>query len=284
MTLERAPHPIPYQGSKRMLAGRILSFVQHRRFSTLYEPFAGSAAISIAALERNIVERVVLGESLLPLAELWNMIIEGPVQVADQYAQLWDGQQPGDSSHFSRVRDEFNSSGDPVKLLYLLARCVKNAPRFNTQGEFNQSADRRRLGMRPKKMTNEILGVSALMSGRASVVCQDFVDTISMATRDDLVYLDPPWEGTSVGRDKRYHAGLERKRLETALADLVRREVPFLLSYDGSLSGRTYGEPLDPQLGLCRVGIEAGRSTQATLNGRSEFTVESLYMSPAIEV
>jgi DNA adenine methylase len=33
-------------------------------------------------------------------------------------------------------------------------------------------------------------------------------------------------------------------------------------------------------LGLNKIEIEAGRSTQATLLGRKEITVESLYLSP----
>ncbi len=38
------PHPIPYQGSKRKLAPRILATVANRHIDRLFEPFAGSAA------------------------------------------------------------------------------------------------------------------------------------------------------------------------------------------------------------------------------------------------
>jgi len=44
-----APHPIPYQGSKRNLAPEILAIVSNRKFRRLYEPFAGSAAITMIA-------------------------------------------------------------------------------------------------------------------------------------------------------------------------------------------------------------------------------------------
>jgi len=44
----KVPHPIPYQGSKRNLAKYILPFFP-QDVGTLFEPFAGSAAISIAA-------------------------------------------------------------------------------------------------------------------------------------------------------------------------------------------------------------------------------------------
>ena len=44
----KIPHPIPYQGSKRNLANQILKFFP-KNIPRLVEPFAGSAAISIAA-------------------------------------------------------------------------------------------------------------------------------------------------------------------------------------------------------------------------------------------
>ncbi len=42
------PQPIPYQGSKRYIAKVILAFFP-KAVETLFEPFAGSAAVSLAA-------------------------------------------------------------------------------------------------------------------------------------------------------------------------------------------------------------------------------------------
>ena len=44
---------------------------------------------------------------------------------------------------------EWGETGKPDLLLYLLARCVKAAVRYNASGEFNQSPDNRRRGMPP---------------------------------------------------------------------------------------------------------------------------------------
>ena len=57
------------------------------------------------------------------------------------------------------------------------------------------------------------------------------------------------------------------------------RNIPFALSYDGMTGGRPYGEPLPASLYDSRVMLNAGVSTQSTLNGRVEDTVESLYVS-----
>jgi len=273
------PHPIPYQGSKRLLAPRILSYVAGRRFRRLYEPFAGSAAITIAAAHRRLAESYVIGDSLEPLAALWQSIIAEPIEIADRYERVWSGHVDGSIEHYNRVRDAFNRHHEPAHLLYLLARCVKNAPRFNGDGGFNQSADKRRLGMQPRKMRREIVGASLLLRHRARAEAADFGDTLRDATDQDLVYMDPPYQGATTGPHKRYHQGMERGRLITALEDLNRRGVPWILSYDGRSGERRYGEYLPAHLDAERIEIDAGRSSQATLNGRDETTIESLYVS-----
>jgi DNA adenine methylase len=62
------------------------------------------------------------------------------------------------------------------------------------------------------------------------------------------------------------------------LAILNQKYIPFILSYDGFCGGRSYGEPV-PKTVAHRILLDVGRSSQATLNGRDETTIESLYVS-----
>ncbi len=276
------PHPIPYQGSKRQLAPAILSFVRPGRFTRLIEPFAGSAAITIAAAAGNLCQQFLVADILAPLVELWQQVLREPEALAGRYRTIWRSQLRNPRKRFDEVRDEFNRDHEPAKLLFLLARCVKNSVRFNPTGEFNQSPDNRRLGMKPETMEHEILGAHRLLAGRCEVLCADFRETLRLATPSDLVYLDPPYQGTSYGRDRRYFRGLERETLMETLNDLNERGVQFLLSYDGQCGDKTYGEPLPPWLGAKRVFLDAGRSSQGTLNGKNLKTLESLYMSAGL--
>src|SRR5713226_4067184 len=86
-------------------------------------------------------------------------------------------------------------------------------------------------------------------------------------------------EGTTSGAHKRYYKGVDRGRLIAILHDLNQRGVPYLLSYDGRCGDRTYGPALPEELHLTRLKLVAGRSSQSTLSGHSEITVESLYVS-----
>jgi len=94
--------------------------------------------------------------------------------------------------------------------------------------------------------------------------------------------MDPPYQGTTYGNDKRYAAQLEREHLEEALRNLNERNIPFILSYDGKTGKKVYAEPLQDDLCTTHLAIHAGRSSQSTLAGRAEYTVESLYVSKSL--
>lgn len=275
----RLPHPIPYQGSKRNLAPLIAPYIpSHIR--TWYEPFAGSAAMTIWAAHHGLAERYVISDALRPMCELWSAIIEQPEATALHYKKVWQGQAEAGHEYFNDVRARYNQEHDPVDLLYLICRCVKNAVRFNRHGRFTQSHDKRRLGMKPEKMATAIGSVAQLLTGRTTVRCGDWVETTADVSPVDFIYMDPPYLGTTIGRDKRYAQQLELDRLVEGLGTMRGRGLRFALSYDGMTGEKTYGEPLPESLGLTRLLLHAGKSSQATLAGRSEDTIESLYITP----
>lgn len=277
----RLPHPIPYQGSKRALAPLVGVHIP-RGIDVWFEPFAGSAAMTLWALHHEIARKYVIADALEPIAHLWQAIIDEPAATAARYRRIWLGQRERDTAYFDRVRARYNAASDPVDLLYLICRCVKNAVRFNAKGDFTQSVDHRRLGMHPDRMEAAIAGAALMLRGRTEVRSGDWLATTADAGEKDFIYLDPPYLGTTVGRDKRYARQLGQDQLVEGLKGLLERRARFALSYDGMTGGRTYGPPLPESLRLSRLLLEAGTSSQATLSGRSERTVESLYLSPGL--
>ena len=274
----KSPQPFQYQGSKRMLAPLILRHLP-ARMKRLVEPFAGSAAISLAcAMEKRAAEYWI-NDCNKPLSELLSLIINRPEEISDHYAQTWRDRDADPLEHYYRVREDFNRAQDPRLFLYLLARCVKGSVRYNTDGLFNQSPDKRRLGTHPATMRQNIMAVSALLRGRAIVTSQDYRDILANARATDIIYMDPPYQGVCGERDSRYYSGIASDDFITALDNLNRRKIKYIVSYDGRLGARSYGEPLPAYLNLTLLEIEAGRSSQATLLGRDEQTIESLYLS-----
>ena len=275
------PHPIPYQGSKRRLAPLILRYFPANT-GRLVEPFAGSAAVTLAAARAGVAERFHINDTNTALMALWHEIAESPERVADSYAKLWRQQQGRERAFYDEVRDEFNRTQAPALLLYLLARCVKASVRYNANGEFNQSPDNRRKGARPSTMRAHILGASRLLRGRTTFGERDYRDVLSEVDVSALVYMDPPYQGVCTDRDPRYADRVCFGDFVRALAEANGRGLLYIVSYDGRTGSKTFGEPLPETLELLHLEAETGPSSQATLLGRKANTVESLYLSPAL--
>jgi len=276
------PHPIPYQGSKRLIARKILSLCP-RRIHRLVEPFAGSAAVSLAAAYRRQADRFWINDAHAPLIKLWREILRRPDTLADAYERLWHEQQGRERAFFDNVRARFNAEHGSADFLYLLARCVKAAIRYNGNGEFNNTPDNRRLGARPAEMRRRISGASELLSRRTRLTSHDYKRVLVDCEDGDLIYMDPPYQGVCGERDQRYAPKIHHGEFCDELELLNRRGLMYVVSYDGRTGDKQHGEPLPEELSLSHLEIRVGRSTQATLLGRTCVTYESLYLSPTLK-
>ncbi len=273
------PQPIPYQGSKRQLASRILPHFP-KDASRIVEPFAGSAAITIATAARRLAGKFWINDAHEPLIALWREIIENPDAISLAYARLWNAQIGNEREFFDLVRSRFNQSHQPADFLYLLARCVKAAIRYNSNGEFNNTPDNRRKGAQPAEMRHRIEYASSLLKGCTKTTAWDYKKVLAKCTQNDLIYMDPPYQGVCGNRDQRYLPRIEHDDFCVELEKLNERNIRYVISYDGRTGNKEYGQPMPDSLQLTRIELHAGRSTQATLLGRSDMTYESLYLSP----
>lgn len=275
------PQPIPYQGSKRQIAPMILKHFPST-ISRLVEPFAGSAALSIAVAVRRRADCFWINDAHTSLIKLWRKIIHRPDALADDYAFLWNDQLGRERKYYDMVRERFNNDHDPADFLYLLARCVKAAIRYNANGEFNNTPDNRRKGARPAEMRRRVCHASDLLRKRTRLTSRDYKKILDQCTEEDLVYMDPPYQGVSGNRDQRYLPKVDYQEFCDELGRLNDRHIMFAVSYDGRTGSTTYGKRLPDWLKLTDLEIRAGRSTQATLLGRVDVTYESLYLSSAL--
>ncbi len=277
----RLPHPIPYQGSKRNLADQILRLFPNN-FNQLIEPFAGSAAITIASAYYFKANRFLINDINKPLIDLWDKIINDPKSIIKAYHDIWHGQHGNEEEYYYEIRNQFNETKKPEYLLFLLAKCVKAAIRYNAQGDFNQSPDKRRLGRNPQMMRNDILKVSMLLKDKTELYSVDYSDILEQATSNDIVYMDPPYQGTGINGGFSYAGNIEFENFIISLFQLNQKQIPYILSFDGRTGNKTFGNPLPDKLQLTKIEVNVGRSSQATLLNRKEFTFETIYLSPAL--
>ena len=278
----RVPHIVQYQGSKRILASQILNYMPHR-FNRLIEPFAGMAAITIAVAKQKRTQSFIINDLNSPLVEVLRSAIESPSELVEKYSDLWNKQLEypnGSVEHYYKVREDFNNGQQTAEyMLYLLARCVKGAVRYGNNGQFNQSPDKRRKGTSPTTLKKNVFEISGLLKGKTLFYSEDYKVILDMARQGDVVYLDPPYQGVCSVRDSRYYSGIEYEDFVFAIDRLNQRGIDFIISYDGKCGDKTYGIDLPKELGLKKVMLNAGLSSQALLLGKKETTFEALYVS-----
>lgn len=276
------PHIVQYQGSKRILAPQILHYMP-RKFERLVEPFAGMAAITIAVARQERAKRYVINDLNKPLVAVLQSAIETPTDLVSSYTALWNEQFNDEQSsldHYYKVRDDFNRGNQsPANMLYLLARCVKGSVRYGSNGLFNQSPDKRRNGTSPKTLKPNVDVISYYLKGRTTFMSKDYREVLDECQQGDIVYMDPPYQGVSNVRDSRYYSGIDYHDFVEAIDRLNSRGIDFLISYDGKCGDKQYGEDLPTELGLQKIMLRAGLSSQSILLGKKEVTYEALYLS-----
>jgi DNA adenine methylase len=136
--------------------------------------------------------------------------------------------------------------------------------------------------MKPQTMRKHIVAISRLLSNKTQLYSLGFLEIAVKAQKNDLVYMDPPYQGTSFTRDHRYLNSLTFDDFVDSLKVLNSRGISYIISYDGITGNKKHGKLLPRSLSLTHLSIFAGRSSQATLLGASDVTIESLYLSKAL--
>lgn len=282
----KLPHIVQYQGSKRILAPQILQYMP-RKINRLIEPFSGMAAITIAVAMQKRASQYIVNDLNEPLVRVLSEAVNDPIGLVKSYKKVWERQFDfvgGSIEHYYKVRDDFNA-GDKsaANMLYLLARCVKGSVRYSNAGLFNQSPDKRRNGTSPQNIEKNILIISSILKGKADFMSKDYREVLKLARPGDVVYMDPPYQGVCSSRDNRYFSGIDFNEFIEAIKDLNKRKIDYIISYDGSCGDKQYGVDLPEFLGLKKVLLKAGLSSQSLLLGKREITFESLYLSKNVQ-
>ncbi|MEY8535506.1 DNA adenine methylase [Blautia pseudococcoides] len=281
------PHLVQYQGSKRSLAPKIAEYFPER-FNRFIEPFSGTAAMSIYTALNRECHTFILNDINKQVIELLEKCINEPENLVEEYRVIWQGQfEEGENSvdYYYKMRDKFNAKKnepDAALTLFILARVAKGAIRYNQQGEMNQICDRRRKGTQPGTIRKNAVAISNLLQKRTELFNKDYIEILNMAQPGDLVYMDPPYQGVSGGLSSRYIKSLEFDNFVASLEELNRRNIDYIVSYDGQNDDGKFGKDLPLHLNLQHILINAGRSAQGNLNGKQITTYESVYISPNI--
>ena len=241
---------IKWSGSKRKVALELSkNFIVKKRY---IEPFLGGGSLIPFRGSKDGVASDIIPE----LINLWNEIKSNPKQVAEEYRVRWDKLQKDGHSVFYDIRSNFNKTKDPFDFLFLTRTCVNGLIRYNTQGEFNNSMHKNRPGINPQLLTKVIEEWSYYAQG-VQFLHQDYRETLSLAGKDDFVFLDPPYGGTK-GRYTKLEFNVND--FYNQLEILNSKGVSWMLTFDGNAGEREYDFVLPKEIYMEKKFVNTGNS------------------------
>jgi len=235
---------IKWSGSKRSQADQILKYFP-KEINTYYEPFCGGASIMRRLLSSDIkIKQYIISDLNNDLISLWNEIKNNPKSVIEHYMKLWnelnvDDDKERKKKYFNMVRERFNKERNPLDFMFIMRTTTNGMPRYNRNGEFNNSFHITRNGIIPETLEKIIYEWSELLNkNRVEFRCCSYEDI--KPSKDDYIYLDPPYANTK----GMYYGTIDYEKFWNYLRNLP---CGYLLSFDGK-SGEidnTYKVPDD---------------------------------------
>lgn len=272
---------IKWSGSKRPIAQNIVDTMP-KKIDTYYEPFCGGASVTRRLLdnidvENIFVNKIVCSDINNDLITLWNEIKNNPTQVAEHYDKLWNElysikSKGKKKEYFNKIRERLNNEHNPLDFMFIMRTCTNGMPRYNKDGEFNNSFHITRDGIMPDKLFCIITEWSYVLNKHnVEFICQSYENIIP--TENDYCFFDPPYANTK----GMYFGGFNNIDFFHFLEGL---KCPYSLTYDGKSGNvdNTYKVP--DNLYDKHVYLKSGNSSFKRTIGKSKDSIvyESLYI------
>jgi DNA adenine methylase len=263
---------IKWTGSKRHQAEAIIKHIPDKEYEIYYEPFVGGGSMLYRLLHSKIkFKGWICSDKCEPLINLWLLIKQDPEYLTNYYKDTWTELQEKGQSVYYNVREDFNRQQKPEQLFFLTRTCTNGLIRFNTAGQFNTSFHITRPGIHPDTISGIINQWSKkLQEFDVQFLCCDYKEI--KPNESDLVYLDPPYMGTS----GMYYGAIDHQALWDYLKGL---KCTYLLSYDGQSGGTDNTYKVPTELYEKHVYINSGGSSFKRIVSREIAEVrDSLYI------
>ena len=131
--------------------------------------------------------------------------------------------------HFNCVRDRFNKNHDPLDFLFLSRAGFNGMMRFNRKGEWNIpfcKKPNRFSRAYITKIVNQVSDITFAISRAWKFLHAPFEEVIPQATKNDIIYCDPPY----AGRYADYYNGWDEKDEARLFELLSSTKAKFILS------------------------------------------------------
>ncbi len=231
LTMSKLPEiqPKPFlrwAGSKKQLLPVLSKYWtgKHKRY---VEPFAGSACLFFHLKPKY----AILGDINQELIETYQQVKQVPEKVISNLKQF----QKGKEAYYNIRSIEpttLTKTERAARFIYLNRYCFNGLYRTNRKGKFNVPYGGEKAGNIP---SDDIIYSCSELLTDVILIGGDFEDTLSHATHEDFVYMDPPYRVNNRRVFNEYDALTftqdDLKRLRSWIIKLTDKGVVFLLSY-----------------------------------------------------
>lgn len=268
---------IKWSGSKRSQSEEIIKYFP-KEIDTYYEPFCGGCSVLFQLLHSDIkVNNYVCSDKNKGLIDLWNLIKVDPKLVSHSYSIMWnelniDDNKERKKQYFYMVRERYNNKHNPTDFMFIMRTTTNGMPRYNNNGEFNNSFHITRNGILPNKLEKIIYQWSeALNKNNVKFINQEYNNILTK--ENDFIYLDPPYANTK----GMYYGTIDYNILWNWLKQ---QSCKYILSFDGKTNNDDMTQNIPTNIYSKHIYLNNGNSSFRRVIGKSKNTIvkESLYI------
>lgn len=223
----------------------------------LVEPFAGSCAVMM----NTDYPKYLVADINPDLINLYRQVKEHTRPFIVMAQQMFN--QNANFEDYCRIREEFNLCLSlsllqrAVYFLYLNRHGFRGLCRYNRKGEFNTPFAKSDTAYFP------LVEIEAFAekAQHATFICADFKETLQMVESGDVVYCDPPYDGTFSQYFGQGFGKTEHNQLASMLADVAENNAVVVSNSDNEFTRQLYGKFHTSKVSSLRsIGSKAGAS------------------------
>ena len=221
---------IKWSGSKRSQCDEIISYFP-RKIETYYESFLGGGSVAYRLMNSDInVNKFVLSDLNSDLINLYKLIQNDYKSVVSHYELLWnelnkDSNFERKKLYFAEIRKRLNEKHDPKDFMFIMRTTINGMPRYNSDGEFNNSFHVTRNGIEPFRLEKILKEWNDTLNNHNVEFINASYDEFC-PNENDFCYYDPPYANTK----GMYFGAIDNGKFFSFLSDL---KCPYCFSFDG---------------------------------------------------
>ena len=221
---------IKWSGSKRSQCDEIISYFP-RKIETYYESFLGGGSVAYRLMNSDInVNKFVLSDLNSDLINLYKLIQNDYKSVVSHYELLWnelnkDSDFERKKLYFAEIRKRLNEKHDPKDFMFIMRTTTNGMPRYNSNGEFNNSFHVTRNGIEPFRLEKILKEWNDTLNNHNVEFINASYDEFC-PNENDFCYYDPPYANTK----GMYFGAIDNGKFFSFLSDL---KCPYCFSFDG---------------------------------------------------